>query len=106
MRAAAQIDKVALPIKRQGFIRRNIFDDLGFVFLPQVAKEFNRVITCPDLACDHFVALYDLEHALRDDLEVFFGKRFLAREVVIKAVLDGRPDRYLGIWPEFLYGFS
>ena len=44
MRAAAQVDPVALGIKADGFATRQVLDDLGLVFLALVLEELDRLV--------------------------------------------------------------
>src|SRR5690606_25177169 len=44
MWSPAKLDKLALPIQRARFVRRDVLDDLRLVFLALVAKESDRFI--------------------------------------------------------------
>ena len=102
VRAAAQIDEVALAIQRDRLAGRNAADDLGLVALALLQEELDGGIAIPDLAHDFLVARDDLVHALLDALEVFRRERLAAREVVVEAVLDRRADRDLRLRIELL----
>jgi hypothetical protein len=106
VRAAAQVDEIALAVKSNRLFGGDVLDDLRLVFLAHATKQLDRLVTVPDLARDFLVALHDLLHALRDRLEIILGKWFVSREVVIEAVLDRGPYRHLGLRPEFLYGLG
>ncbi len=63
----------------------------------------DRLVPVPDLALDGQIALDDLLHALLDTRQIVRGEGLVAGEIVIKAVLDGRPDGDLGARVELLY---
>ena len=102
VRAAAEIDPLALAVQRDGLVARNALDDLRLVLLAPVAEEPDRLVAVPHLARDRLVAIDDLAHALLHALQILGGEGLLAREVVVEPVLDGGSDGDLGLRPELL----
>ena len=103
MRAAAQIDPLALPIQRDRLVARQILDDLGLVFLPFVLEEADRLVAVDLLADEFFPARHDLAHLRLDRREVVRSERLVAREVVVEAVGDRRADGDLSAGIELLH---
>ena len=56
----------------------------------------------PDLAREGLVARNDFTHLLLDARKIFRCKRFILGEIVIKTILDDRPDGHLGAWKKLL----
>ena len=106
VRTPAQIDPLALAVQRDGLVARDVRDDLGLVLLAPVAEEPDRFVAVPFLARDRLVAVDDLAHAGLHQLQIIRGEGLLAREVVVKSVLDGRPDGDLRLRVEFLHRFG
>ena len=106
VRTTAQVDEVALAVQGKWPVRRDRLDYLGFVFFADSAEEGGSFISIPNLTTDGLIAVDDFLHACFDYLQVFFGECFLAREVVVKAILDGRPNRYLRLRPQLLNGLG
>ena len=104
MRAATQINELALAIQRQVFFRRNAFDDFRLVFFAYAAEEFGRFDTFPNFSLNGLVAVNDVLHTRLDCLEIRIGEGLSASKVVVKAVFDGGSDRYLRIRPQLLHG--
>src|SRR5690606_19082664 len=55
VRAAAQVDEVALPVQADRLVARDRCDDLRLVVLAQAAEELDRAVALPDLADDRLV---------------------------------------------------
>jgi hypothetical protein len=55
-------------------------------------------------ALESIVTLDNLAHALLDLLQVFRGERAGQVEIVVEAILDGRPDGNLCLGELFQYG--
>ena len=96
VRAAAQIDEIALAIQRDRLVGGDAANDLGLVDLALLQEEVDGGVAVPDFAHDLLVARDDLVHPLLDAREVFRRERRGACEVVVEAVLDGGADRDLG----------
>ena len=103
MRPAAEIHPLALLVDRDLFIARQVFNDLHFVVLTHVAKNFDRLVAGADDALNSQIIGGDLGHALFNGLEVFRRKVVARGKVVIKAVLDCWPDGDLGPGEELLH---
>ncbi len=106
MRAAAQIEPVALLVNFQRLVGRNGVDQLDFEILAFVGESFLGLLARPDFLGEGLVARDDLLHLFFDDGKVFQRERLVAREVVIKAVLDHRADGHLRARPQALHGFG
>ena len=106
MRAAAQIEPVALLVDFQRLVGRNGVDQLDLEVLAFVAEHFLGLVARPHFLGEGLVARDDLLHLLFDDRQVFQRERLVAREVVIKAVLDHRADGDLRARPQRLHRFG
>ena len=100
VRPQAQIAPAVVAIDRDGLGPRALrlvesLDDLALVRLPREALE--RLLPGQLLPNERLTGRGDLAHALLDAGEVLGGERLGEVEVVVEAVLDGRPDRVLGL---------
>ncbi len=103
VRAAAQIDPVALAVERDGLVARQVLDDLGLVLLALVLEEPDRVVAVDHLAGEFFAARHDLAHLRLDRTEILRRERLVAGEVVIEPVIYRRPDGHLGAGIQLLH---
>ena len=106
VRAAAEIEPVALLVDLERLVGRNGVDQLDLEVLALVAEGFLGLLARPDFLGEGFVARDDLLHLLLDDGQVFQRERLVAEEVVIEAVLDHRADGDLRAGPQRLHGFG
>ena len=106
VRAAAEIDPVALAVEGDDLVRGEIADQFGFVALAFGLEEGDGLVAVVDLAGEGGVAGDDLAHLGFDRREVLGGERGVAGEIVVEAVLDCRADGDLGAGEEFLHGFG
>src|SRR5690606_22691460 len=106
MWSPAKVDKLALPIQRDRFVRRDVLDDLRLVFLSLVAKESNRFIAVTDFTHDRLIAVHDAFQPLFDDREVLGREWLVSCEVVIEPVLDRGTDGHLCLGPQLLDGLG
>ena len=106
VRAAAEIEPVALLVDLELLVGRDGIDQLDLEHLALVLEDALRVIARPDLFREGFVARDDLAHLLLDRLEILGRERLVAEEVVVEAVLDHRADGDLGARPQRLHGFG
>ena len=102
MWAPAQIGKVPLRIQRHVLISRNSFNDLCLVVLSLVLKKIDRFRTLPHLTLNLQVPFTDLCHTLFNRRKVFCRERSLVREVIIKTILNYRPNGDLRFGKQFL----
>ena len=121
MRAAAEVGELALGVDADGrdglagLLRRRdeVLDQLDLERLVEPGRQIaGRAAGCAgpehgqrlvgwDLeASDGIVLGDDLGHLLLDARQVGVGDRLRQEEVVVEAVLDGRPDGVLGARPE------
>ena len=105
VRAAAEIEPVALLVDVDLLVRRNGIDQLDLEHLALVAEDLLGLVARPDFFGERFVARDDLAHLLLDRVEVLGRERLVAEEVVVEAVLDHRADGDLGAGPQRLHGF-
>ena len=96
MRAAAQVEPVALVVERDRLAFRNVIEQVQLVALAQRLEAPAGGRPAHDLALERLVGGDDLRHPRLDPLEVLGRERLVAGEVVVEAVLDRRPDRDLG----------
>ena len=106
MRAAAEIEPVALLVDLDGLVGRDRVDQLDLEHFAVVAEHLLGLLARPYLLGKGFVARDDLAHFLFDRGKIFRRERLVAEEVVIKAVLDGGTDRDLGAGPQRLHRFG
>ena len=104
MRPAAQIDKIALPIKRYLFAGRNRIDQFDFERLVALLIKLARLLPRFDFARDGQIARDDFAHALLDGFQIGGDERLRAQKIVIKAVVDHRPDGDFGFGMQFERG--
>ena len=106
MRAAAEIEPVALLVDLDLLVGRDGVDQLDLERLAHVAEGFLRLFARPDFLREGFVARDDLAHLFFDDRQVFQRERLVAGEVVVEAVFDHRADGDLRAGPQILHGFG
>ena len=106
MRAAAEIDPVALRIHLQRLVGRNRIDELDLVGLALAAEEGLGLVAAPFLPGEGRVLGDDLAHLLLDDRQVLGREGLVAGEIVEEAALDHRADRHLRTGPERLHGLG
>jgi hypothetical protein len=105
VRAAAEVEPVALEIDLDGLVAGNGVDQLDLEGFALVAEHLLGLLAIPDFLGEGLVARDDLAHLLLDRGKIFWCERLVAEEVVIEAVLDDRADRHLGARPQRLHGF-
>ena len=106
VRAAAQVEPVALLVDLDGLVGRDSVDQLDLEHLAVVAEHLLGMFAVPDFLGEGFVARDDLAHLLFDRGKILRRERLVAEEVVIKAVLDHRADGDLCARPQRLHGFG
>ena len=106
MRAAAEVEPVALEIDLDRLVAGNGVDQLDLEGLALVAEHLLGLLAVPHFLGEGFVARDDLAHLLFDRGEIFRRERLVAEEVVIEAVLDHRADGHLRARPQRLHGFG
>src|SRR5712692_9062319 len=94
VRAAAEVDELALPVERHPG-RVEPLEDLDLVGLAALAEEADRLLARELLALERIVRLRDLAHDGLDLLEVLGRERLRLREIVVEAVFDRGTDRHL-----------
>ena len=92
MRPCAQVGKIALFIEGYLFACGQVFDERDLIFFGKFGHQLDRIVPRQSEPLDGQIALDDLFH-----FRFYFGKVVLRDgrlkiDVVIKAVLDGRPD--------------
>ena len=100
--ATAQIDEIALTIKRKIFLTGNILDDANLVLFAHLVEQLDRLVPGHNGTGYRQILLGQLFHALLDTRHVFVGKRALILEVVVEAVLNYRADGDLGTRKQLL----
>jgi hypothetical protein len=106
MRAAAEVEPVALEIDLDRLVAWNGVDQFDLEGLALVAEHLLGLLAIPHFLGEGLVARDDLAHALFDRREIFRRERLVAEEVVIETVLDHGPDRHLGARPQRLHGLG
>ena len=103
MRAAAQVDPIALAVHGDVFAFRQFPDPFGLKGLAFFFEVCGDLFTAPDFTLDRHVAINDFTHTLFDGLEIFSRERLFAVEVVIKTVVRGRAEGDLRARIQFLH---
>jgi len=94
--APAQIREAALRVKaHRPDVGGQVVDQLHLVGLALFLKELDRLFPADLAAREGLVLRGDLRHPLLDLLQILGREGRLVVEVVVKAVLDGGPDRDL-----------
>ena len=106
MRAAAEIEPVALEIDLDRLVARNGVDQFDLERFALVAEHLFGLLAVPDFLRERFVTRDDLAHLLLDACEILRREGFVAEEIVIEAILDHRADRHLRARPQRLHGFG
>ena len=106
VRAAAQVDEIALAVQAHFLVGGQITDDLGLELFAGFQEELHRFVAVPYFTADVLVAAHNVLHALFDGLQIIRSERFSTMEVVVEAVFDGRANGHLGVGEQFLNGFS
>ena len=104
VRAAAEIDPVALPVHRDDVVGGQFHHPLGLEALALVGKKLGNVVAAPYFAHDRHVTVDDVAHARLDDLEIVRRERFCAVEVIIEAIIRRWPEGNLRTGEQFLHG--
>ena len=95
MRAAAEVAEVVLRIDRQRLVGRQVVDQLDLVCLVLVDEALADRVAIRRLAREGVLLLEDATHLVFDAYEIGFANLLGELEVVVEAVIDGRPDRDL-----------
>ena len=106
VRAAAEVEPVALEIDLDRLVPGDGVDQLDLEGLALVAEHLFGLFAVPDLLGERLVARDDLAHLLFDRGKIFRRERLVAEEVVIESVLDDGTDRHLRARPQRLHGFG
>ena len=99
---AAKIEPVALLINLHGLVGGDRIDEFDLESLAMGRKPCLGLVARPDLLRERLVAGDNLGHFFFDRGKILRRERLRAIEIVIKAVLDHRPDRDLGAGKEGL----
>src|SRR5210317_1867857 len=99
MRSTAKVNKFALLIKSDGFIRWNAGNNLSFILFTLVTEKIKGFIAGHFGAYNFFVAFDNLAHTFFNCFQIFWCKWFFASEIIVKTVFNCWPDCDLRIWP-------
>ena len=106
MRARAQIHELALTVKADHRVLRQILDQLHLVVLVSLLHEGDRLISGKREALQRQTLLHDLLHFLFNGGKILAGDGLLELKIIVEAVLDRRPDRQLRVRIQALYRLS
>ena len=96
VRAAAEIDELALPVERDlAMVGQAGFDVLDLQALAQVLAELQGLVAVHFDPLERLVFLDDPGHLGLDLGEILFGEPPLGLEIVVEAVLDRGPEGQL-----------
>ena len=96
VRTAAQVGEVALTVKRNDFAGGNFADDFSLVVFADALEVVDGFVARQRVALDRNVLLHEFLHAGFDFFKIFGREGALKLEVIVKAIFDGRSDRYFG----------
>ena len=102
VRPGAQVDELALPVKADDRVLRQVADELHLVWLAQLFHIGNGLFPRQLKPLEREVLPGNLFHFLFDGRQVVRGKRLRRVKVVVKAVFNGRADGQLDLWVETL----
>ena len=88
MRAAAEVDPVALAVQGDGFRGGQVLNKLGLVFLPLRLEEGDGLVPVDHPALKLCGTADNVPHLGLYGGEVVRGERLVAGEVVVETVLD------------------
>ena len=97
VRANAQVGVLPLPVEADDLSLRQFLDQLYLVRLPSLLHQGDGLLPGQLEPFDLQVLLDDLLHLSLDVLQYLGGEGDLAVEIVVKAVVNGRPDGQLGV---------
>ena len=103
MGAATEVEPVALLVDFQGLVGGDRLDEFDLESLAMRREPGRGFFACPNLLREGFVASNDLSHFHFDRGKILRRERLRAIEIVIKAVLDHRPDGDLRAGKERLH---
>ncbi len=92
MRAAAEVQPLALAVDGDGLVRGQVADELGLEALALGLEQSDGILAGQNFAGKGRIGGDDLAHLGLDGGEVVGGEGLVAGEVVIEPVLDGRAD--------------
>ena len=95
MRPPTQIEPFSLAVNANVFACGQTLNQLGLINFTHVRERFNGIVVAPNFALERVIAINDFSHFLFYGSQVIEGERFVAGEIVIKAVFDGRSNGYL-----------
>src|SRR5437879_5253388 len=111
MRPGAKVDEIAVAIKRDFLVRRNVFDDVDLVFAwliaiaqrgkPTFLSHLERFVARNFHALERMVCVDLLFHFRLDFLEIVGRDAVGKIDIVIKTVLYRRPGGELRFRPDF-----
>ena len=104
VRSAAEIDEVALTVKRNHFTRRNRFDDFRLIVFAHILEELHGGVAIHFAAFDRNVLLHEFMHTRFNRRQIFRREGTFELEVVIETVFNRRSDRHLSRREQFLHG--
>ena len=103
VRPAAKVGPLALTVELTSSLAGIASISSTLNASPFFSKKLFGLVARDDCLGERPVARDDLAHALLDRREILGGKRLVAEEVVVEAVLDHRADRHLRARPERLH---
>ena len=107
MRAAAEVDEAVVLVERDGLALGQALGELDLVGLALGVEALDRLLARGVDALEGMrPARQDRAHLVLDAREIALAGRLGELEVVVEAVVDGRPDRDLGAGPEVLHGLG
>jgi hypothetical protein len=102
MRAAAEVEPIALEVDPDLLVGRDRIDQLDLEHFALALEHLAGAVPVPHLLGERPVAGDDLAHPALDRREIVGRERLVTEEVVVEAVLDHRADRHLRAGKEAL----
>ncbi len=94
MRSPAQVQELAVPVHRDHFVVGKLLEPLQLEGV--VGEELPSLLLGDLPALEGEVLLHHLAHLGFDALEIFWGEGLGNVEIVIEALVDGRPESDAG----------
>ena len=106
MRAGAEVDKLALAVKGDDGILRQIVDELDLIRLVALLHELQRFLARELKTLETQLFLADLAHLGLELFKYLGRKRLGTVKIIIEAVLDGRANGQLHLGVQALHGLG
>ena len=103
MRPPAEIQPFSLAINRDSFVFGQVLDDFRLIRFADGFEIIDRLIAVPHLTLNFQVLVDDVRHTFFNRLKILGRKWLLPGKIIVKPILDSRPDGHLSAREKLLY---